>query len=179
MKKNLNHVKFALRTELLKIMEKDGTFCQCIRCREVKAQAKSINADLPIVVRKYNASEGHEYFISAEAYASKNPTLYGFVRLRLDDARGKAFPELEGAALIRELHVYGSYAQIGETSQKVQHRGIGKTLMARAEHIARSQGYGKIAVISSEGTRGYYKKIGYENEGHFMTKTVHKTTDVF
>jgi histone acetyltransferase (RNA polymerase elongator complex component) len=44
-------------------------------------------------------------------------------------ARGKAFPELEGAALIRELHVYGSFAQIGETahsSRKVQHQGIGK-----------------------------------------------------
>jgi ELP3 family radical SAM enzyme/protein acetyltransferase len=164
-----------LRMELLKIMEKDGTFCQCIRCREVKSQDTSVNTDVSIVVRKYNASEGHEYFISAEAYMSRNPTLYGFVRLRLDDARGKAFPELEGAALIRELHVYGSYAQIGEmahSSEKVQHRGIGKTLMARAEHIAQSQGYGKIAVISSEGTRGYYKKLGYENEGHFMTKTL-------
>jgi histone acetyltransferase (RNA polymerase elongator complex component) len=46
--------------------------------------------------------------------------------------------------------------------------------MARAEHIAQSQGYDKIAVISSEGTRGYYKKLGYVNEGHYMTKTVHK-----
>jgi ELP3 family radical SAM enzyme/protein acetyltransferase len=157
-----------LRTELLKIMEKDGTYCQCIRCREVK-DTKS--RDFSIITRKYNASEGWEYFISAEADATPKATLYGFVRLRLDDARGKAFPELEGSALIRELHVYGNFAQFGDTTgKKVQHRGIGKALMAYAERIAKSKGYAKIAVISSEGTRGYYKKIGYQAEGAFMTK---------
>ena len=162
-----------LRTELLKVMEKDGTFCQCIRCREVKDTRAQ---DWHVIIRKYNASEGWEYFISAETYETKS-TLFGFVRLRLDDARDKAFPELEGCALIRELHVYGAFAQFGDRQgpqgppgPQVQHRGIGKALMACAERIAKSMGYRKIAVISSEGTRGYYKKIGYQAEGDFMTK---------
>merc|ERR1711972_577653 len=41
---------------------------------------------------------------------AENATLYGLLRLRLNDdadAPTKALPELKGCALIRELHVYG------------------------------------------------------------------------
>ena len=44
-------------------------------------------------------------------------------------------------------------------------------LMEEAECIARDEhGSHKIAVISGVGTRNYYRKIGYELEGPYMTK---------
>lgn len=158
-----------MRQELLDIMTKEGKRCVCIRCREVK-DAKW-DGKYILVVRKYNASNGHEYFVSAESVDNK--LLFGFVRLRLDDATKKAFDELNGCALIRELHVYGQYARVGDTSNlHVQHKGIGKMLMANVERISKEQKYKKIAVISSEGTKMYYQKIGYIETGSFMVKNL-------
>lgn len=52
-----------------------------------------------------------------------------------------------------------------------QHQGIGTLLMEEAERIAREEhGSGKIAVISGVGTRDYYRRLGYELEGVYMTK---------
>ncbi|VDP94311.1 unnamed protein product [Echinostoma caproni] len=43
--------------------------------------------------------------------------------------------------------------------------------MEEAERIAREEhGSVKIAVISGVGTRNYYRKLGYELEGPYMTK---------
>ena len=47
--------------------------------------------------------------------------------------------------------------------------------MLKAEEIARQCGYKKMSVISGEGTRGYYKKLGYqcdEGLGSFMMKNL-------
>lgn len=108
-----------------------------------------------------------------------NATLYGLLRLRLNDdpkAPGSAFPELVGCALIRELHVYGVLvaAREGETSckEKPQHTGIGRTLMATAEKLAASRGWNRIAVIAGVGVRNYYRKLGYkqQGEGQYLLK---------
>lgn len=157
-----------LRQELDDFMKKEGTYSMDIRNREVKN--KEWDGSYHIVVRKYNASKGSEYFISAES--KDNKTLYGFVRLRLDDGyTGKVFPELVGSALIREVKVYGDLSKVGEKGAHVQHKGIGRTLITKAENIAKDSHYAKIAVISAEGTRQYYAhKLGYAEEGSFMTK---------
>lgn len=43
--------------------------------------------------------------------------------------------------------------------------------MEEAERIAREEhGSDKMAVISGIGTRNYYRKLGYELEGVYMTK---------
>jgi len=42
--------------------------------------------------------------------------------------------------------------------------------MAKAEELAKQAGYKKIAVISSIGTRDYYRKLGYERDGIYMVK---------
>ncbi len=84
------------------------------------------------------------------------------VRLRLK--------ELDGAALIREVHVYGRQISVGKKGSKKQHVGWGTKLMADAERIAKNAGYKKIAVIAGIGTREYYKKFGYELEGTYMVK---------
>ena len=45
--------------------------------------------------------------------------------------------------------------------------------MEEAERIAREEhGSSKIGVISGVGTRNYYRKIGYELEGPYMTKSL-------
>ena len=159
------------RDDLHRKMQKSGTWCQCIRCREVKD--KEWDGTFKIVIRKYNASNGHEYFISAED--EKNETLYGFVRMRLDHATNKVFQELVGSALIREVHVYSQLTNVGTPGTNVQHRGIGTKLMNIAESLAIQNGYKKVAVIAGIGSRTFYKKLGYDLEkgdGEFMTKNL-------
>jgi len=168
-----------MRCELVDILKKEGKRCDCIRCREIKG--KEWDGSHILVIRKYNASNGDEYFISAES--ADNQDLYGFVRLRLDDRNinmglfepeYKVFPELNGAALLREAHVYSTVTQIGDKGN-VQHKGLGSKLMKKAEDIARNNGYRKIAVIASIGSRTFYEKIGYSlnpGEGEYMIKEI-------
>lgn len=155
-----------MRQELNDYLLKNNIYCMDIRNREVKN--KEWDGIYVIVIRKYNASNGYEYFISAESDDKK--TLYGFVRLRLDHADNKVFDELNGCALIREVHVYGDLTKVGKEGQHVQHRGIGKALMNRAEKLAIDNKYTKTAVIAAEGNKEYYRKLGYMDEGNFMIK---------
>jgi ELP3 family radical SAM enzyme/protein acetyltransferase len=104
--------------------------------------------------------------------------LYGFLRLRIDPEPGGDFiPEINGCALIREVHVYGTSLGIGkavgEDGAGSQHRGFGRLLMKTAETIAVEEGYRKTAVIAGIGTREYYKnKCGYHLEGTYMIKNL-------
>jgi elongator complex protein 3 len=108
--------------------------------------------------------------------------LYGFVRLRITYSHSnQIFPELNGCALIRELHVYGMLQAVGREGQEdnvehsAQHQGLGKRLMAKAEEITKGFGLSKMSVIAGEGTRAYYEKIGYQEdygEGRFMIKNM-------
>ena len=81
-------------------------------------------------------------------------------------------PELKDAALIRELHVYGQKQSLSNESipSKTQHLGFGKQLMKKAEELSKKASFKKLAVISAIGTREYYKKLGYQLEGTYMTK---------
>lgn len=161
-----------MRNDLGALMATMGTRCPCIRCREVKN--KDWDGKYDIVVRQYDASNGDEYFISAES--PDRHTLYGFVRLRLDTPTynaDKVFPELQGAALIRELHVYSQLTNVGEKGRHVQHKGIGTRLMSKAEAIAAANKYGHVAVIAGIGAQTFYERIGYhlhEGPGEFMVK---------
>lgn len=94
------------------------------------------------------------------------------------DAHGPTFPELVGAGLVRELHVYGQLvltATKGRTGpiNDPQHTGYGRTMMAHAEWLAAKAGCDRVAVISGIGARGYYRKLGYDLDtgaGGFMIK---------
>lgn len=149
--------------------------CQCIRCRECKQQ-RVLVADTELVVREYRSSGGRELFLSVEDPARL--TLYGFLRLRFSPRAGAdgVFPELERAALIRELHVYGQVVAVGadtaDEGSAAQHVGFGSTLLLKAEQLAVAIGYTRIAVISGVGTRNYYRKRGYEDTDHFLVKTL-------
>lgn len=84
-------------------------------------------------------------------------------------------PELKGASsIVRELHVYGSVVSVNARDPtKFQHQGFGMLLMEEAERIAKEEhGSTKIAVISGVGTRNYYRKLGYELDGPYMSKSL-------
>ena len=158
-------------------MNKRGMACKCIRCREVgfaitkgkisKEKVASLKKqDLVLDIQQYRASGGDEYFLSYEY----GDILFGLCRLRIIDGKDYAF--------IRELHVYGPELKIdGVTTSSsinsafpVQHSGLGKSLMKKAEEIAKERGIKKLYVISGVGVRDYYRKLGYELEGPYMAK---------
>jgi elongator complex protein 3 len=118
----------------------------------------------------YEAAGGTERFLSFEDPAAD--LLIGFCRLRFpgDPVRR----ELEDAALVRELHVYGSEAGIREDRDGEgdwQHRGYGRRLLERAEELAAEAGYEKLSVISGIGVRRYYReKLGYRQDGPYVSK---------
>ncbi len=153
-------------TNLRQVMKARGVECVCVRCREVKDGR--IKAGWRLNVREYPASGGREYFLSADSRDGR--TLYGFCRLRLDEA-GPVAP-----ALVRELHVYGELVPVGGGA-KVQHSGLGKKLLKAAETLAEAAGAGKIAVISGVGVRSYYKKLGYNLNNTYMVKNIAKKID--
>ncbi len=162
-----------LRQYLQQIAKQQGWSCQCIHCREVRGTAETTDK-IELVKRTYRASAGAEYFISFESPNRKK--LYAFLRLRLNDEPQKnIFKELRGAALVRELHVYGQMLPVYKTNlvtTKTQHLGLGTQLMALAETIAKQNGFKKLAVISGIGVREYYKKLGYQLEGTYMVKKI-------
>lgn len=153
-----------------------GRPCRCIRCREVghKVLKEGIYPDIKhIELRtiKYEASNGLEYFISYEDV--KNDVLLGFIRLRIPSEVLR--PELKGAALVRELHVYGQMIPVGgePSDRSWQHRGLGSKLLSEAERISVKEGCRKVVVISGVGVREYYYKHGYVKEGPYVVKMLH------
>lgn len=167
----------SIKTNLSQIVkqeaEKQGIYCQCIRCCELRDQTFN-PADIQYKTECFPASGGTEYFISAEIPGHPRHTLLGFIRLRISDAlETSILPELTGkTAMIRELHVYGSMTAVGQEAKSgAQHMGIGKALLEEAEYIAmRQHKCTQIAVISGIGVRGYYKKRGYDLKGSYMMK---------
>ena len=166
---NSENIRNNLYQLLLNRLKDSNEKCKSIRNREIKGKHVDVSNAI-LFIDKYDASDGKEYFIS---YENKDRSvLYGFVRLRFNkDPSKNIFSELKNSALIRELHVYGSLTPVKNNKKNnAQHYGFGKKLMFEAEKLAYKFGYNKIAVISSIGTRNYYRKLGYELENLYMTK---------
>jgi len=162
-----------LRQLIHEQLKNSGQFCQCIRCREARNKEFKIS-NTKLVIRKYEASQGTEYFLSYES--KDHETLFAFLRLRLsksiDPKLSKELPELKDAALIREVHTYGRLIPLDSKSKEIQHAGLGKRLIKEAEKIAKQNGFNKITVISGIGVRKYYKKLGYKLNKTYMVKKI-------
>jgi elongator complex protein 3 len=166
-----------------------------IRAREIRDE--EINPDdLEFVVHKYQTSVSIELFLqyvvkdTSESFDDKSGSkvekpsrLVGFLRLSLPRPQAAAKPvidELAGAAIIREVHVYGPTVKVGVTDQgKSQHLGIGTALLSQARKVVEKMNqsqdqkdkrdnqnqqqlkYEKIAVISAIGTKEYYRSRGF------------------
>ena len=158
----------SMRGDISEELRKDGGIKE-IRSREIGLQKGEIDLDVKLKIIEYDASEGKEYFLEM---VNKDDILFGLLRLRL--TKNQFLKELKDAAIVRELHVYGQALRLGEDAGKSQHRGMGKELMAKAEKIARENGFEKIAVISGVGVREYYRKMGYSLVGAYMVKELNK-----
>jgi elongator complex protein 3 len=164
-------LKDSLREPLKLIMEQRGISCKCIRCREYGHKVKlGLPVGEPCLNRMdYDASGGHEIFLSFE---DEFMTLFGLLRLRIQ--KNPAInPGFNGdTALIRELHVYGPEVVLGDKdTEAVQHKGMGKSLLAEAERIALCEfGANHIAILSGVGAREYYRAEGYKLENGYMVK---------
>src|SRR5690606_31954685 len=151
-----------------------GTPCGCIRCREVKRRRVAANeVDLRDHVYTTDLTQEHFlHFVTNERHAQPG-LIAGFLRLSLPlqpDAGSRAFlDELRGAALIREVHVYGPALGIGaESDGPAQHRGLGTQLIDAAKRISREAGFRRISVIAATGTRAYYAERGFEQGELYM-----------
>lgn len=175
-----------LRELVLARLNELGAQCRDVRTREVGIQeihSRVKPYQIELIRRDYVANGGWETFLAYED--PYQDILVGLLRLR--QCSPLTFrPELRVPAtdnpvasdadprcsIVRELHVYGSAVPIStKDPTKFQHQGFGTLLMEEAERIARDEhGSVKIAVISGVGTRNYYRKLGYELEGPYMTK---------
>jgi elongator complex protein 3 len=159
----------SLRQDVHLEMQRRGTRCQCVRCREVRGQAIELSA-LHTEDLVYRVGTAEEHFLS---FVTPEDRLAGFLRLSLP---GEGSPEtglsdLNGAAIIREVHVYGQSLQVGvEANGAAQHAGLGTRLIRRAEHIARARGCRRLAVIAAVGTRRYYLQRGFERGELYLLK---------
>jgi len=128
-----------------------------IRSREIRGQRITAD-DLFLDEIQYQTSIGTEIFIQ---YITSDRQIAGFLRLSLPNT-DPLVEELQNTAMIREVHVYGIAVGIGKTRDgRAQHLGLGKKMIARAVELTSQAGYEKLAVISSVGTREYYRKRGF------------------
>ena len=75
-------------------------------------------------------------------------------------------------AMIREVHVYGRVAKLTKQGSGAQHHGLGTQLVEKACTIAQEAGYRRINVISAIGTRGYYRKLQFYDNGLYQQRNL-------
>jgi elongator complex protein 3 len=148
-----------------------------IRSREVRQRVVRRD-ELELRTTEYETSCGRELFLQ---YVTAENRIAAFLRLALPgpDAgvpgtgapgasipgggtAGRGIPEIEASAMIREVHTYGRLVGLGERhAGPSQHLGLGRALVERAAQIAAEAGFPDLAVISSVGTRRYYRRLGF------------------
>ena len=163
------NMRTSLRMDLKKVMESRGQHCDCIRCREVKG--KKVNPDsLEIHDVTYQAGFAEEHFLS---FVTPDDKLAGFLRLSFPKEKSPdmQIQDLDHAAIIREVHVYGQSLEVGkEKTGAAQHIGLGTQLIEHACELAQQAGYPKIAVIAAIGTRKYYAGRKFKLGSHYMVR---------
>ena len=148
------------------LIKKSGQEVLEIRSREIKNK-KFENEEIKIRETEYETTSTRELFIE---YVNSRDEIFGFLRLSLPKI-SSFIPELDGCAMIREIHIYGQSTEIGKKDPKnSQHQGLGKRLIQRAEEISKESNFKKLAVISAIGTREYYAKNGFELKELYQVK---------
>jgi elongator complex protein 3 len=163
----------SLRQDIHDEMKRRGTHCECVRCREVRGKPVD-PALLKLDDLVYQAGRAEEHFIS---YITPEDKLAGFIRLSLpsEDAPRTELSDLDGAALIREVHIYGQSLPVGaEKEGAAQHAGLGTRLLEQADLVAKAHGYQRMAVISAVGTRQYYLERGFERGELYLVRNILK-----
>jgi elongator complex protein 3 len=163
----------SLRQDVLLEMQKRGTSCRCIRCREVGTSKVDIN-DLQFNDLSYHPAYAEEHFLS---FVTPKDQIAGYLRLSLPDTNAPhlGMADLDNAALIREVHIFGQSLAVGsEQSGAAQHIGLGTALLKKAEGIAYANGFARLAVIAAIGTRRYYENRGFKRGELYMVQDLHR-----
>ena len=169
-------------------IDSEGLATAEIRHREVSL-ANVAAEDLSLEVVEYETTATSERFLQ---WVTSQGKIAGFLRLSLPHANAIAqlneeyeaatsktaeqrhtlpFPLLAGEAMIREVHVYGRVEKLQHAGiNNAQHRGLGTQLVNRACELASRAGYQRINVISAVGTRGYYQKLGFYDNGLYQQR---------
>lgn len=156
--------------------EQTGERVQEIRFREIATSEVDVRA-LGLEVVPYETPATSERFLQ---WVTPEGRIAGFLRLSLPKAAavealaselraaGCEPPVQPGEAMIREVHVYGMAARVGEEGGAAQHHGLGRKLVERACELACEAGYERINVISAVGTREYYRHLGFYDHGLYQ-----------
>lgn len=149
----------------------DGATVREIRYREISTAGADLG-ELSLDEVAYETPVTGERFLQ---WVTPQGKIAGFLRLSLPDrafvaAHAGELPTTPDEAMIREVHVYGMAARVGDQGQAAQHHGLGRSLVERACAIARDAGYTHINVISAIGTREYYRHLGFYDHGLYLQK---------
>ena len=141
--------------------KKENKLAGFLRLRLPNEKSLILNPDKDNII----ANEGNPNWGLGQWIEKSRQELQGLCLDRIDDT-------LSDAALVRELHVYGTMKRVGQEGSQSQHTGMGKALLVKAEEIAKNNNYSKIAIISGVGVRDYYRKRGYTLESTYMIKSL-------
>lgn len=144
---------------------------QEIRSREI-AFGAAASDELSLSEIAYETTNTSEVFLQ---WITPDNRIAGFLRLSMPNAdyvsaHTADLPINASEAMIREVHVYGRVAGLHQGGENAQHRGLGRMLIERACDIARENGYTAINVISAIGTRSYYRKRGFADNGLYQQR---------
>ena len=151
---------------------------QEIRFREINQQQVRA-AELTLQDFTYTTAVSDEHFLQ---WVTADNKIAGFCRLSLPhwdkltsgacDVSANELLVQPCQAMIRELHVYGQALSLGSEGMSAQHQGLGQKLLAKASSIAAEAGYTSLNVISSIGTRAYYRAQGFTDAGLYQQKAL-------
>ena len=151
---------------------------QEIRFREINQQQVRA-AELTLQDFVYATAVSDEHFLQ---WVTADNKIAGFCRLSLPhwdkltagacDVTTNELLVQPGQAMIRELHVYGQALSLGSEGMSAQHQGLGQKLLAKASSIAAEAGYTSLNVISSIGTRAYYRAQSFTDAGLYQQKAL-------
>lgn len=151
---------------------------QEIRFREINQQQVRA-AELTLQDFAYTTAVSDEHFLQ---WVTADNKIAGFCRLSLPhwdkltsgacDVSANELLVQPGQAMIRELHVYGQALSLGSEGMSAQHQGLGQKLLTKASSIAAEAGYTSLNVISSIGTRAYYRAQGFTDAGLYQQKVL-------
>ena len=153
------------KTNLRQMVERhvaaNGVPVREIRQREVSTSDVSLS-DLRLDCVSYSTSVSEERFLQ---WVTEDNRIAGFLRLSL--------PREGTEAMIREVHVYGRVAALHASERGgAQHAGLGRRLVDKACDLARDAGFSVVNVISSVGTRDYYRALGFADGELYQRRPV-------
>ncbi len=166
-------------------LSRRGRASRDIRAREIRGEQVA-PGDLRLDRIDYATSVGREVFLQL---ITAERRIAGFCRLALP-REAAAIEEIAASAMIREVHIYGVVVGLNDSVRRAegaqskrraegaqskhraegaqserrgrsQHLGLGTRLIDEAAGIAAAAGFSDLAVISSVGTREYYRRLGF------------------